>query len=175
MIKDVPEPASLAFEKVMIFIDGSNLFHRLRMIGVRVDYALLRDRLVAGRNLIQTFYFCSLPPSPKQTQLDFLAKLRSKGFEVRIFPLRQRGANLVEKGVDIALATELLVQAFQRNFDAGILVTGDEDFRGVVGEAKRLGRKIEIAAFRSSASRELQTCGNSFIALENLVESVRLR
>jgi len=80
----------------------------------------------------------------------------------------------VEKGVDIALATEVLVQAFQRNFDVGILVTGDEDFKGVVGETKRLGRKIEIAAFQNSASRDFQLCGNRFIPLDNLVERMRI-
>jgi uncharacterized LabA/DUF88 family protein len=174
MIQDVSEPASLPFEKVMIFIDGSNLFHRLRLLRIRIDYGELRDCLVAGRNLIQELYFCSLPPDPKQNQLDFLAKLRSKGFEVRAFPLRRRGEVLVEKGVDIALATEVLVQAFQRNFDVGILVTGDEDFKGVVGETKRLGRKIEIAAFQNSASRDFQLCGNRFIPLDNLVERMRI-
>ncbi len=166
----VPQP----FEKVMIFIDGSNLFHRLRKLGIRIDYGKLRDCLVGGRNLIHAFYFCSLPPGPKQTQVDFLAKLRSLGFEVKTYPLRQRGETLIEKGVDVALATEVLVQAFQRNFDVGVLVTGDEDFKGIVGEAKRLGRKIEIAAFGSSASRDFQQCGNRFIPLDDIVDKIRV-
>jgi len=53
-------------------------------------------------------------------------------------------------------------------------VTGDEDFKGVVGETKRLGRKIEIAAFQNSASRDFQLCGNRFIPLDNLVERMRI-
>ena len=55
-----------------------------------------------------------------------------------------------------------------------VLVTGGEDFKGIVGEAKRLGRKIEIAAFGSSASRDFQQCGNHFIPLDDIVDKIRV-
>jgi uncharacterized LabA/DUF88 family protein len=53
-------------------------------------------------------------------------------------------------------------------------VTGDENSKGVVGETKRLGRKVETAAFQNSASRDFQLCGNRFIPLDNLVERIRI-
>ena|SRR5437867_4837635 len=166
----------VAFEKVMVFIDGSNLYHSLRSLGeVRIDYSKLLQTLVAGRNLIQAYYFCSLPPGPKQQQLDFLTKLRSLGFEVKSFPLRLRKGIFVEKGVDVALATEFLVQAFNKNYDVGILVSGDEDFKGIVGEAKRFGRKVEIAALSAAASKEFQQCANKFVPLDVVIPAIKLR
>ncbi len=56
----------------------------------------------------------------------------------------------------------------------GILVTRDEDSKGIVGEAKGMGRKMEIAAFGDSASREFPQCGNRFIRLDDLVDEIAL-
>ena len=156
----------------MIFIDGSNLFHSLGQ--ARIDYRRLVEELVAGRNLIQAFHFCSLPPNPRQTQIDFHNKLRALGLEVKVFPLRLRNNTLVEKGVDVAMAVEFLIQAYNRNFDVGVLVTGDEDFKGVVSEAKRLGRKVEIAAIQAACGKEFQLCGNKFVPLEPIIQRAKL-
>src|SRR3972149_5332556 len=76
-------------EKVMIFIDGSNLFHAIRRNGVRINYKKLQDKLVNGRNLIQSYYFCSVHPRPKQSQMDFLTSLRDIGYEVKAYKLRE--------------------------------------------------------------------------------------
>jgi len=165
---------TFSYEKVMVFIDGSNLFHALRRANVKIDYRKMLDELVAGRNLVQPFFFGSVPPNPTASQIAFQKTLQMQGFEVKIFPLRSRDGRLVEKGVDVALAVEFLVQAFNKNYDVGILVSGDEDFRGVVGEAKRLGRKVEIASFRASTSAAFQICGNRFIALDDLLPKIKL-
>ena len=160
-------------EKVMVFIDGSNLFHAIRRNGVRINYEKLRDKLVKGRNLIQSFYFCSVPPNPKQSQIDFLMKLRDTGYEVKEYKLRKMpDGSFKEKGVDVGLATELLVQAFNRNYDVGVVIAGDEDYKGVIGEAKRLGRKIEIASFKDTVNADFRRSGNLFIPLDDILPDI---
>ena len=37
-----------------------------------------------------------------------------------------------EKGVDIALATDLLAYAWENVYDVAVLVSGDEDYSGAV-------------------------------------------
>ena len=57
------------YERVMIFIDGSNVFRSLHNFNVqntdafKIDYIKLRDELCSGRNLIRAYYYGSEDPS----------------------------------------------------------------------------------------------------------------
>lgn len=160
-------------EKVMLFIDGSNLFHGIRRKAVRINYEKLQNKLVNSRNLIQSYYFCSVHPRPKQSQIDFLTRLRDIGYEVKDYKLRETPEGVLkEKGVDVGLVIEFLVQAFNRNFDVGIIVSGDEDYKGAIGEAKRFGRKIEIAAFNETINADFRRSGNLFISLDDILPEI---
>jgi len=67
--------------------------------------------------------------------------LRDVGFRPTVFKqARSRGA----KGVDIALATDLLSNAHRNNFDVAILASGDGDFLPVVEEVQRLGKAVYL-------------------------------
>lgn len=62
---------------------------------------------------------------------------------------------MVEKGVDIMMATDLLQFAWQGVYDTAILVTGDGDFTYAVQAVKNLGTFVEIAAFSANVSSDL--------------------
>ena len=47
-----------------------------------------------------------------------------------------------EKGVDIALTKEMLVNALHQNFDIGFLFAGDKDYVSLVSEVKRYGPRV---------------------------------
>lgn len=51
------------------------------------------------------------------------------------------------KGVDISLTKDLLVHAFQDNYDVAVLVTGDGDYVPVVEELKRMGKHVIVSFF----------------------------
>jgi len=90
---------------------------------------------------------------------DNLAKeLRNCEFEPVLF--KKRGNR--EKGVDIGLAKEMLVNAFNQNFDLGVLFAGDEDYVGLVNEVKRYGQMINGAFFSHGLSPKLQTAFDEF-------------
>ena len=46
------------------------------------------------------------------------------------------------KGVDIALTKDMLVHAFQNNYDIAVLVAGDGDYVPVIEEVKRQGKRV---------------------------------
>jgi len=89
--------------------------------------------------------------------------LRASGFEPILFKRRARR----EKGVDIALTKEMLVNSFNRNFNVGILVAGDEDYVGLVNEVKRYGPGIWGTFFDHGVSDELFITFDNFIKLGN--------
>lgn len=54
---------------------------------------------------------------------------------------------LVEKGVDVHLASDLIDGASQRAFDVGVVFSTDTDFVSAIKLAANLGVKMEVAAW----------------------------
>ena len=68
---------------------------------------------------------------------------------------KYRGDVLVEKGVDIMMATDLLQFAWRDLYDVGVMISGDADFAYAVQAVKNLGKHVEVMAFPSNLSYEL--------------------
>lgn len=161
-------------ERVMVFLDGSNTFHALRRLDLKIDYYKLLTQLVGNRELARAYYYASTKVPQSETQLKFHRALGHEGFTTVTRPVKVIRDNLwVEKGVDLALVTDLLVNAFRNLFDTAILVSGDRDFAMALSEVKRLGKKVEVAAFRKTIGRELKEIADRYIALDNLYEKIR--
>ncbi len=62
----------------------------------------------------------------------------------------------VEKGVDVALATRLLVLANNRAFDTAILVAADRDYLETIRAVKERGLRVEIVAWRGTISEAME-------------------
>lgn len=158
----------------MIFIDGANLFHSLEQVCGRtdLDYHKLCLALGARRNLRRTYYYNarvdqSRNPERYADQQRFFAYLhRVPNFAVKL-------GNLVyspdsrprQKGVDVSLATDMLMHAFRGNYDTAILVSGDADFADAVQAVKDLGPNVEIALFGPGSSRVLRDIADEVIDL----------
>ena len=59
---------------------------------------------------------------------------------------------LVEKGVDVHLASDLIDGASQRAFDVGVVFSTDTDFVSAIKLAANLGVKMEVAAWWTGVS-----------------------
>ena len=164
-------------ETVMIFIDGSNMFHSIKRFktGYRLDYEKLVKHLVRDRNLVRPYYYCSIGVPPRPQQINFLKKLRTLRFTVVDKPLKKRGETYVEKGVDVALVTDLLSMAYKNAYDVAIVVSGDKDVQGAIEEVKRSGKRVEVAAFGSATSEDMKTCGDDFVDLESIADQIQLQ
>jgi uncharacterized LabA/DUF88 family protein len=160
-------------EKVAVFIDGANLFHALTQDHSRidVDFEKLVYKLVGERTLTRVYYYTVFPdqqliPDRYQKQQAFLDAINKKPyFKVVLGRLEQRpGGILIEKGVDIALAIDLLDLAFHDTYDTAILITGDGDFSRAVELVQRTGKHVENASTRSCLSYHLRnTCDKTVI------------
>lgn len=177
----------------MVFIDGANLFHGSRgyEAGYQVDTLKLVEELVGDRKLIRAYYYDSIPTDDQikiNGQKSFHNLLEYNGFKVTALPLRTRGITYecekcghqntlqkhMEKGVDIALVTDMLSFGIMRYYDTGIMVSGDLDYFKAIEEVQRKGVKIEIAYFRNGGiSGELVRQADKFINLEEIAEKIR--
>jgi uncharacterized LabA/DUF88 family protein len=158
----------------MVFIDGSNLYYGIKnaMGRTDLDFDKFVKTLVGDtRELVRTYYYNapidqSSDPSRYKDQQKFFAKLyRIDDFQVELGRLEQRNeGRMVEKGVDIALAVDMVTKAFLDHYDIAILVSGDGDFAKAVQAVKDSGRKVEIAYFKKCY--HLKVVADKYISLE---------
>ena len=171
--------------KVMIFIDGSNVhwglktYKREDRCEYRLDFERLQVLLTGNRDLVRTIYYGSLPTSGlEKGQTRFMEYLRSVGIQVVSRPLRTRNSangdeRMVEKGVDVALAVDLLALAWEDAFDVAIIFSGDGDYVGAVEHVMKKGKNVEILAFKRSCSTELRHSAIRTLFFEDIAGSVR--
>lgn len=71
--------------------------------------------------------------------------LWENGFLAKVFKKQKQQTK--SKGVDIALTTDFLSNAFLNNYDVAVLIAGDADYIPMVNEVKRLGKLVYIVFF----------------------------
>ncbi len=171
--------------RIMIFIDGSNLFGACRILSFKIDLEKLVSELVGGRDLIRPYYYCSVPEKPSQGNLDFIRSLKYLGFKVVQKTLKKRydatgKEYFVEKGVDVALVIDMLGMAYKNAYDVAVLIAGDGDYVGVTEEVRRLGKRVEIAFFENNpnastslVASDLRLTTDHFISLDSIKEKIK--
>ncbi|MDG6980897.1 MAG: NYN domain-containing protein [Nitrososphaerota archaeon] len=164
-------------DRVVVFIDGSNLVHTAQFFreGYRIDYAKLRDKAVNGRRLLRVYFFGSVPPNPNQGQIKFHTYLRAIGFTLELKPLHVHNGKFVEKGVDVALVTKMLGSLLRSNaFSVAVVVSGDNDMTEAIREVKGVGKRVEVMAFRNGIGKQLREEADEFFAIDDFASEVEL-
>ena len=124
-----------SYGKGMVFVDGTNLLLRsasvleftcdaakppwwlLKFAADELKYRVLTGH--ARQPVVRKYWFASYR-GDEQYHQEYCEELRSYAFEPMLY--RQRGRK--EKGVDIGLTMEMLVNAFNQNYDWALLVAG---------------------------------------------------
>lgn len=160
--------------RVMIFIDGSNLYHNLKANygKASLDFGAFRDKLCNGRDHIRTYYYNSpinrdADEKRYREQQRFLGRLcQIPYFDVKLGRLQNKGnGKFTEKGVDVKLAVDMLTKAYKNQYDVTILVSGDADFVQVVEEIKNLAKHVELAYFPNQPCYHLKNEVDNYIQL----------
>jgi len=115
---------------------------------------------------LRSHYYTSLTGADAKIE-STRERLWALGFEPRVF---KRGRERAVKGLDIALARDMLSHAFRNNYDVAVLFGGDGDYVPLVHEVKRLGKLVYVAFFDDSTlSPELKLAADRFIDLRGLL------
>lgn len=165
-------------ERVMIFIDGSNLYHSLKGHYQRTDLDIGKfcDKLLNRRRLIRIYYYNAVvgrreEPDRYRDQQTFFNSVSSIPYcELRLGRLvyiNWPHTPPYEKGVDIMLTTDLLTHSFKNNYDAAILVAGDSDYVGALQAVKDNGKNVEVALFgKETTSRPLREVADKILTVD---------
>ena len=150
-------------ERIMIFIDGSNLYHSLKNIFGRTDLDIGRfcRKLLGRRRLVRIYYYNARvgrkeEPERYRHQQQFFTSVNAVPYlELRLGRLVYTNWPNVppyEKGIDVQLTTDMLTHSFKNNYDVAILVGGDNDFVGALQSVKDNGKHVEVALFGKMGS-----------------------
>jgi uncharacterized LabA/DUF88 family protein len=171
--------------KTICFIDNANVFHGQYDSGWRIDWERFLKYLEEGEQIWQVYFFASETDPPREEASNFYQYLKEQlRWEVVVYPLGKKTircencdhahTTLVEKGVDIGLATKMLMLAMSRAFETAILVSGDRDYLETVKYIKGMGLRVEIISWRAGLSEAMQAESSApVIYLDNLDEQIR--
>lgn len=174
-------------DDVMVFFDGANLYHAQKHYAgskglkiYRLDYKKLLQRIVGDRDLIRATYYGSrkVPEDPEQTE--FFNVLRSYDIIVKTLELKKRYDSIskrdreFEKGVDVALVTDMLNFTFKGKIGTAILVSGDSDYTSAINILTNEGVNVEVVAFKCTLGAEWRQNPVKLVFIDDFANEVRL-
>jgi uncharacterized LabA/DUF88 family protein len=159
----------IRFQKAMVFVDGTNLFHRLdaAKLNLTLDLSNIVTSFLQGRQLVRVYLY---------TITEHLTK--AKGFHgdhitngIRIvfgdgIPLKD--GNIKEKGVDALLVSDLVYHAAVKNYDYALVVTVDTDFVRPLRRVEDFGCRTGVLGLCATVPDRLSdACDESMSCLED--------
>jgi uncharacterized LabA/DUF88 family protein len=154
-----------------VFIDGNNVFHSARQLGLEVDYAKLLEILISkDHKLLRAFFYTGVDENADK-QRGFLHWMRRNGFRVVQKVVETDRDGIRRANLDLEIATDMV--AFADKLDTIILVSGDEDFVYPLSVLAQRGVRIEVAGFRSTMSSRLMDAADKCIDLETQMDRIR--
>lgn len=156
--------------RCIVFIDGNNLFHSAKQLGLELDYGKLLAHLAEGRELVRAFFYTGVDESADR-QRGFLHWLRRNGFRVVQKPVKTEKDGSRRARLEVEIATDLLANA--GSADVAILVSGDEDFAYPLQALAQKGVRVEVAGFRSAMANRVMDAADRYHELDAALDRIR--
>jgi uncharacterized LabA/DUF88 family protein len=136
-------------EKVVLFIDGANLYATSKAIGIDIDYRRLLQEFHAKAYLLRAYYYTALVEDQEYSSIRPLIDwLDYNGFTVVTKPAKEftdaTGRRKIKGNMDIELTVDALEMA--QFFDHLVLFSGDGDFTALVAALQRRGKRVTVAS-----------------------------
>lgn len=170
------------YNKIMIFIDGTNIFLGCRRLNINIRYEKFINLLKKDRNIIRIYYYSGVDTPISKNQKKFLKMLKHLEIETITRPLKLRKIKCekcgfvkqakFEKGIDASLSTDLLWFASQNGYDTAILISGDADFIPPIKRVKLLGKRIELWAFKHTLGKELRNLVDKVYYIDDIIDQI---
>ncbi len=147
-------------KRAVVFIDGSNLYFKLKSLQInnlsRFNYRALIEWLANERIIKVVGYYIGVVrcreddlkgQKLRKNQIDLFNFLRDQNIIVHKLYLMKNHGVYHEKGVDVKIATDLLVGAYENLYDDAIVISSDTDLIPAIQKVKELGKNVEYVGF----------------------------
>jgi uncharacterized LabA/DUF88 family protein len=163
-------------ERVVLFIDGANLYSAARALAFDMDYRKLLEEFRKRGRLLRAYYYTAILEdqefSPLRPLVDWLDY---NGYAVVTKPAREftdaAGRRRVKGNMDIEIAVDMFEAAAYA--DHLVLFSGDGDFTPLLEAVQRRGARVTvISTVRSNpplAADDLRRQADTFIDLVDIL------
>lgn len=165
-------------KRVAIYIDGSNFYHKMKSPDLNIEnltnfnFRGLAEWLARGRSIISCRYYVGVVRAEegnekgqelRREQQKLFAHLTSpkQGFVIKRGYIINNNNTYHEKGVDVKLAVDLLVGAYDNIYDTAIVISSDTDLIPAIKKVRHLCKEVEYIGFSFKPSAALTTASSS--------------
>ena len=150
-------PKPISFQKAMIFIDGTNLFYRLKAykLTLKTNLPDILSRFLGGRQIVRTYLYTIEEHLNKHKV--FHGENITQGIRI-VFGdgIPTKDGNIREKGVDALLVADLVYHAAVKNYDYGLVVSNDTDFVHAIRRVEDFGCRTGVLGVCSDVPERLR-------------------
>lgn len=149
-------------QRVGIFVDVQNMFYAAKhLYNSKLNFNKLLEHVARDRPLVRAISY--IVQTPEIDQSNFLAMLRSNGYEIRAKELKLRPDGSAKGDWDMGLALDAL--AMSERLDVVAIVSGDGDFVDLVNFLKARGVRVEVYSFAYSTAEELRNAATEYFQM----------
>ncbi len=165
---------------VLIIIDGSNFYFKLKDLGynnlLSFDFSSFSKFLSNGYRLVQSTYYVGKirTDGSKKTQELFnnqrklISHLKKHNYKYVFGYLLKTNGIFHEKGVDIQMATDMLIAAYEKHCSKIYLVSSDTDLLPAIEKVMNKGIHVVYIGFSHKPSKVmLVRCTSSRLLTKN--------
>jgi nijmegen breakage syndrome protein 1 len=143
----------------------------------------LIKQLSIGTDFIRGYYYDSVEEpldSKKQGFFDFL-----RGLSITVVTKKLRFKSIIckhcnekdvnvpyQKGVDVALVTEVMSLANEQAYEIAIIISGDNDFVDAINYIKSKGKKVWVASFVNCLGEDTMRVADRCIQLDKMFTTI---
>ena len=152
-------------QRCLILIDGSNFYFKLKDLKLHnllaFNFSKFAKYLARSGTIIESNYYVGRVRQDGTMRADkmlanqqkLFANLKQHKFHYKLgYLLKSDDGSYHEKGVDVHLAVDMLVAAYENSVDRIIVVSSDTDLEPAIRKAKEKGKIVEFIGFSHKAS-----------------------
>src|SRR5258708_20576587 len=154
-------------DRAIILVDGSNFYFKLRDLKfhqlIKFDFSSFECYLIGKNRVVSAIYYVGKVrkggTEKKKKMLGnqqrLFAYLRKHKFTYPLGYLLKSGGVLHEKGVDVQIAVDMLVAAYENQCERIYLVSSDTDLIPAIQKAQEKGKAVIYVGFSHQVSKAL--------------------
>ncbi len=151
-------------QKCVILIDGSNFYFKLKDLGLNnllsFDFSKFSQFLARSNKIMGNYYYVGRIRQDGSTKTEklfnaqqkLIGQLKKHNVTYKFGYLLKSNGAYHEKGVDVQLAVDMLVTAYENIADRIIIVSSDTDLEPAIKKTKEKGKIVEYIGFSHKAS-----------------------
>lgn len=157
-------------ERVVVLIDGANLFYAASALSIEIDYTKLLYRLTLNRRLVRAYFYTAVDRNNDKQQ-GFLHWMRRHGYRVVAKDLVQLPDGSKKANVEVEIAIDMLSLASY--CDTVILLSGDGDLAYAVNAVAYKGVRVEVFSLFSMTNDDLINVADRYVDLASIKQEIQ--